>query len=116
VRVDLTWQQLRADDTIIVCSDGLTRTVRDDEIARAVSGSRYSAVPTPPDHPEVVCENLIALANKRGGPDNVTVVVARVSGPGLMAPQPGDRVERRAFVADAASRAEFFSRISRGSH
>jgi serine/threonine protein phosphatase PrpC len=39
----------------------------------------------------------VALANDRGGPDNVTVVVARVDGPGLEDPRPDDRVERRGF-------------------
>jgi protein phosphatase len=33
--------------------------------------------------PELVCEELVTLANSRGGPDNITVVVARIDGLGL---------------------------------
>lgn len=89
VRVDLTWQQLRRGDTIVLCSDGLFRTVQREEIVSAVDGHG--------DPPRDACERLVALANERGGPDNVTVVVARVDGPGLEDPRPDDRVERRGY-------------------
>lgn len=93
VQVDLTWQELRRGDTIVLCSDGLFRTVTRDEIADIVSGAG-SGHATPPDD---ACERLIALANERGGPDNVTVVIARLDGPGLEVPRADDRVERRGY-------------------
>ena len=37
-----------------------------------------------------VCDELVELANARGGRDNVTVVVARFTGPGLRQPPRGD--------------------------
>jgi protein phosphatase len=93
VRVDLTWQQLRRGDTIVLCSDGLFRTVHREEIVGAVAGNGDGYPPGD------ACDRLVALANERGGPDNVTVVVARVDGPGLEEPRPDDRVERRGYQA-----------------
>ena len=55
-------------DTLLLCSDGLTEPVRDAKIAE-VLGRASSA--------EEASANLVALALERGGPDNVTVVVAR---------------------------------------
>jgi PPM family protein phosphatase len=86
VEVDLTYQQLRAGDTILVCSDGLSGLLRPEELAASVE--RF---PDPPS----LCEALIELANSRGAPDNVTVIVARVGGPGLIAPQADDAVGRQ---------------------
>jgi protein phosphatase len=59
---------LRHDDRWLLCSDGLTRHVTDDEI-REHLGADESA--------EVICRRLLALALERGGEDNVTVIVAR---------------------------------------
>lgn len=77
VRVDLTHQELRRGDTLVLCSDGLSSLVNADEIAATVS--------TPSDLP-TLCSDLIDLANSRGGHDNITVVVARVDGNGLKEP------------------------------
>ena len=59
---------LRYDDRWLLCSDGLTRHVNDEEI-REHLGADESA--------EVICRRLLALALERGGEDNVTVIVAR---------------------------------------
>jgi protein phosphatase len=53
----------------LVCSDGLTKHVSDDEIAAACEGI-VSA--------EQLCTDLVNLALERGGTDNVTVVVGRI--------------------------------------
>ncbi len=58
---------LRPGDRIILCSDGLTGQVSDDEIQAAIESAP----------PQVAVEKLIALANERGGPDNITVQIAR---------------------------------------
>ncbi len=65
-------------DTLVICSDGLSGKVHQDEIARIVheAGDFKSA-----------CQRLINLANERGGEDNITVVVAQFSGSGLVAPE-----------------------------
>jgi serine/threonine protein phosphatase PrpC len=71
VRVDLSHQSLRRGDLLIMCSDGLSGSVKKDEIAELAS-----------QHPELpaLCGRLIDLANERGGPDNITVVAARFDG------------------------------------
>lgn len=81
VKVDLSWQPLQRGDVLIICSDGLSGLVRRDEIAKAVL-----------EEPDVasVCSRLVALANERGGPDNITVVAVRFDGDGLPALASGE--------------------------
>ncbi len=55
-------------DTFLLCSDGLTGRVTDEELA--------SVLGTLP--PNEAVHLLIDLANLRGGPDNITVLVAKV--------------------------------------
>ncbi|HEX9053925.1 MAG TPA: Stp1/IreP family PP2C-type Ser/Thr phosphatase [Gemmatimonadales bacterium] len=74
VKVDLTHQALERGDTLIICSDGLSGQVRREEIGELIA--EYS-------EPAELCTALINLANSRGGPDNITVVVARLEGDGL---------------------------------
>ena len=57
-------------DQLVLCSDGVTAHVAADEVASVVA----RATPT------AAARLLIALANERGGQDNITVVVARVVG------------------------------------
>ncbi len=57
-------------DIYVLCSDGLSGQVGDAEI-----GAVVSALP-----PAEACRFLIDLANLRGGPDNITVLVVRVGG------------------------------------
>jgi hypothetical protein len=64
-------KRLHVGDRLILCSDGLTRHVRPEEIAEiALSDS----------NPDVVSQKLIDLANERGGEDNVSVIVISVEG------------------------------------
>lgn len=58
-------------DTYLLCSDGLSGQVKDDEIGRVLM-----ALP-----PQEAVRALVDLANLRGGPDNITVIVVRVLGP-----------------------------------
>lgn len=88
VNVDLTVQQIRRGDALVLCSDGLSGLVRRDEIGRLVAEDRNL---------EDVCGDLIALANGRGGPDNVTVLLARFEGPGFLDPDEGDHVGHQSF-------------------
>ena len=68
-------------DRFLLCSDGLTDLVSDDEIAGLVSGAAREAL-------QSVCSALIDLAKERGGHDNVTALVAEIEQAGSdVAPQ-----------------------------
>jgi protein phosphatase len=83
VKVDLTYQPLCRGDLLVLCSDGLSGQVKKEEIAELTR--------TVPDL-ALLCSHLIDLANQRGGPDNITVVVARFDGEGLPPPDGGGEI------------------------
>ncbi|MBI5929108.1 MAG: SpoIIE family protein phosphatase, partial [Chloroflexi bacterium] len=56
---------------LLLCSDGLWNLVKQDELLEAVAKSEGNT--------QAACEKLVALANERGGRDNITVVIVRVS-------------------------------------
>jgi protein phosphatase len=88
VKPVLTYHELSRGDVLLLCSDGLSRVVSDDELRTAVAAQSDCAR---------LCDDLVGLANARGGPDNITVVLARLDGDGLDEARPGDPVERRAY-------------------
>jgi PPM family protein phosphatase len=81
VQVDLTYVDLRADDTLMICSDGLSGMVRGEDIR---------GILVELEDPIEACTKLIASANEAGGHDNVTVVVVKFGGSGLPAVSPDD--------------------------
>ncbi|MEW5701924.1 MAG: Stp1/IreP family PP2C-type Ser/Thr phosphatase [Candidatus Zixiibacteriota bacterium] len=70
VAVDVNVVPLRPGDWYVLCSDGLSGTIRDEEIAAILSRQGQSAA-------RAVGE-LIAAANAAGGPDNITVAIAEI--------------------------------------
>jgi len=71
VRVDLPEPlELEPGDQVLLCSDGLTEVVDDDQIAEVLADQVDGGD---------ACGTLIAAANRAGGPDNVTVVLLRVA-------------------------------------
>ena len=77
VQVDLTYVHLRKGDTLMLCSDGLSGMVRNDEIREVLRSI---------EDPLEACKTLTDRANQAGGHDNITVVVAKFDGPGLEEP------------------------------
>lgn len=61
-------EPLRAEDVLVLCSDGLWGQVRDPEILESVENQSA----------EQAGRKLIALARERGGPDNITVEILRL--------------------------------------
>ena len=88
IKVDLTFQRLRRGDTLVLCSDGLSGQIKRDDIARVVTEEKDLVA---------ACRRLIELANDAGGPDNITVIIARFDGEGLNDFGEGDEVQHRVF-------------------
>lgn len=70
VTVDISVEGLLPGDTYLLCSDGLSDLLEAGEMARQVRESADL---------QTACVRLVDLANKRGGHDNITVALARVS-------------------------------------
>jgi len=68
VKVDTRFESPRANDTYLLCSDGLSGPVTDPDMLDIVVNA--------PDL-ESAASRLIARANENGGPDNITVILAR---------------------------------------
>lgn len=88
VIVDLTHQPVRHGDALVLCSDGLSGLVRAEEIGLLAADI---------EDPAALCHELVARANARGGPDNITVIVARLSGDGLAPTVDDDEVGYRSY-------------------
>jgi len=88
VKVDLTHQDLRRGDVLVLCSDGLSGQVKKDEIAE-IAGPAKDLVQA--------CDKLITMANERGGPDNITVIIAHFDGDALRPSQGDDAVGHQVY-------------------
>ncbi|MEK6543142.1 MAG: Stp1/IreP family PP2C-type Ser/Thr phosphatase [Elusimicrobiota bacterium] len=65
-KIDVSEAPLQDHDMFLLCSDGLNKMLRDDEIWTIVKTAKQ---------PAAICESLVEAANAVGGKDNVTVVV-----------------------------------------
>jgi protein phosphatase len=72
VQVDVHIDSPRLGDVYVLCSDGLSGMVKDQEISDVALNERDL---------DVMCDRLISMANKNGGLDNITVVAIRVENP-----------------------------------
>jgi PPM family protein phosphatase len=70
-KADIKLHALEPQDIILLCTDGLTKTVSEREMLSIVSRHQSS--------PAHTCRNLIDAANNHGGKDNTTVVVISAS-------------------------------------
>ena len=68
VKVDTRFEAPQAGDVYILCSDGLSGPVDDDKLCAIVNEHRDL---------KVAASQMIESANKNGGPDNITVILAR---------------------------------------
>jgi serine/threonine protein phosphatase PrpC len=68
VKPEVHKHTVEAGDLLLLCTDGLTGMVPDDDIA---------AMLAPGSDPGQICKALVDEANRRGGKDNITVVVGR---------------------------------------
>lgn len=59
--------RVQQDDVFLLCSDGLTVYLNDEEILHQME-----------EEPSIACRNLVDQANARGGSDNITIQIAQV--------------------------------------
>ena len=79
---------LQANDILLLCSDGLTDMVWDDEILRVLT-TRISL--------KSAAEDLVAQANERGGHDNITVILLGVPKEGIVVSQKRKNIFEQLF-------------------
>lgn len=70
VDTDIDIRVVRKGDLFLLCSDGLSNLVNDDEICDVITTNDI----------EPACRRLVDIANERGGEDNITVVLVEVGG------------------------------------
>jgi protein phosphatase len=101
VEVDLTEQPARPGDVLLLCSDGLSDLLDDEDMLAAVRDHA--------DDLEQACQALVARANSKGGDDNITVLVVQAKA--------GNEVESvhrgSTGVAAAAEGRGMFARLKR---
>jgi len=68
-QVDIFEEQVRPGDRVLLCSDGLSNMVSDQEIRDIVNQDKDA---------DAVVHELIELARQRGAPDNVTAVLLKI--------------------------------------
>lgn len=71
VEVEVSEELLLDDDTILLCSDGLTRELSDAQIAAILAET---------DGAQTAADRLVDFANEAGGEDNITAIVLRSNG------------------------------------
>lgn len=71
IEVDTLTKRLPSGASLLLCSDGLWNEVSDEEMMEVMSRHR---------NPQEACQKLIALANSRGGIDNVTAILIHLPG------------------------------------
>jgi serine/threonine protein phosphatase PrpC len=71
VELDVSDELAMAGDTILLCSDGLTRDLSDAQLAAVLAENQ---------DPEKTAHKLVDLAKQAGGGDNITAIVVRIAG------------------------------------
>src|SRR5437762_14183809 len=89
VEIDVFPEPIEENDALVLCTDGLSGLVTDDEIRRIVNQSG----------PQESVYHLVERANENGGPDNITAIVVSVQEVGVEPPN----VRRPAYVGGRES-------------
>jgi len=70
VAVDTYSVNINDNDMLVLCTDGLTNMLNENEILSIINNS---------DEPQYSCNELVRLANEKGGEDNITVILVKNS-------------------------------------
>jgi protein phosphatase len=109
VQVDLTYVDLRRGDRLLLCSDGLSGMVRTDELRDVLATQK---------DPLDACKELTDRANRAGGHDNITVIVADFDGPALPVRGADDELSYKKYAlpdlpqVDSTQRAQAPSQVT----
>jgi serine/threonine protein phosphatase PrpC len=76
VEADFYEEGIQPRDTVLLCTDGLWGEVSEEEMVQMA---------TRPLDPKGMASELVALANQRGGPDNITVIILQIGEPSPLA-------------------------------
>ena len=68
---DITSLQVCPGCQLLICSDGLWGVISEDDLAAMVTMAA---------EPQIICQSLVEAANNAGGPDNISVIIVRLSG------------------------------------
>ncbi len=74
VDVTVSFADLKREDRVVLCSDGLSGKIEDEELKEVLR-----KFPEPKD----ACQRLVDIARERGGEDNITVIIVKFDGEGL---------------------------------
>jgi len=91
VDVKVTYTKVRQGDGLLICCDGLYNMIKAPDLIGILNRS---------DGLPAKCKALVAKANEEGGTDNITMIVAEFTGPGLPAADPSAAVEFKEFSED----------------
>lgn len=69
LQVDTYEIDIKENDIILLCTDGLTNMLTEDEIMEIILNN---------EEPQKACDSLIQNANNRGGEDNITVIIGKI--------------------------------------
>jgi protein phosphatase len=100
VQVDIRTERLQPGDAFLLCSDGLSGLVPDDQMLEIVGMAEDT---------NEACELLVAFANEAGGTDNISALVVRVEGDELEAGAPSSAAIE---IEQASSSKEFEEPLS----
>jgi len=70
VEIDTYCVDVNGDDIFVLCTDGLTNMMNENEILAIINDN---------DAPQYSCSELVRIANERGGEDNITVIIVKNS-------------------------------------
>lgn len=71
LEVDAVTRRLPPNSRLLICSDGLWGQVPEEVLLDVVRSAKS---------PQEACDRLVAAANERGGPDNITAVIVQIPG------------------------------------
>lgn len=94
IEIPMTELQLRRGDVLLLCSDGLSGLVGKEDMVKAVSSSSSL---------NGAAGTLVNLANDRGGPDNITLILARCVGEGFAPAQEKEQITFQTIFEDKTS-------------